>query len=110
MQSPTGQTVRNNVGGQISAYLMANEELASEHMVFYMAGANDLMTQVYDLQTLPTGQNYLRDPVHSAQVVATEALAAITTLGAPYTGTQSGGLGATHVVVLNLPNLAKTPR
>lgn len=101
---------RNNVGAQIRTFLRGNETLAPDHMVFYMAGANDLMNHVFRLETSNDGQTYLADPQDSAHFVATEAIAALTTLGDLNTGDASGGLGASHVVVLNLPSLAATPR
>lgn len=109
MLSVGGQQSPNNVAGQIASFLAAKETLAADHMVFYMAGATDLIDQVFQIEYANTGQAYLRSPLDSADFAVAEAMAAITTLGQPFDGTVSGGLGAKHVVVLNLPDLSKTP-
>lgn len=82
---------------QVSNYLSVNTSFTSDQLVLVMAGANDVFTQAGAVGLgLPAAS-----AVQAVQTAATELAAQV--------NTQIIGNGATHVVVMNVPDIASTP-
>ncbi|MBU1775153.1 MAG: SGNH/GDSL hydrolase family protein [Gammaproteobacteria bacterium] len=82
---------------QVSNYLSVNTSFNSEQLVLVMAGANDVFTQAGAVGLgLPAAS-----AVQAVQTAATELAAQV--------NTQIIGNGASHVVVMNVPDIASTP-